>query len=151
TTNRTRLADYRAALSPKTGLILKVHPSNYRVVGFAESPAAKDLAALAARAEVPFLYDLGSGLLHPLQGVPVDEPAATTALAEGADLVSFSGDKLLGGRRVASRLRRTVVGRGPSRRPPGDSGGPAPAGTAAGVLPGGGGRAAVRPAHGGRG
>jgi len=109
TTNRTRLADYRAALSPKTGLILKVHPSNYRVVGFAESPAAKDLAALAARAEVPFLYDLGSGLLHPLQGVPLDEPAATTALAEGADLVSFSGDKLLGGPQAGILLGKPAL------------------------------------------
>jgi L-seryl-tRNA(Ser) seleniumtransferase len=106
TTNRTRLADYRNAMSPRTGLVLKVHPSNYRVIGFAETPPAKDLAALAAQAAVPFLYDLGSGLLHPLAGVPLDEPAATSALAEGAGLVSFSGDKLLGGPQAGMLLGR---------------------------------------------
>ncbi|MDP9342680.1 MAG: L-seryl-tRNA(Sec) selenium transferase [Actinomycetota bacterium] len=120
TTNRTRLADYRNALSPKTGLVLKVHPSNYRVIGFTQSPAAKDLAALAAGAQVPFLYDLGSGLLHPLAGVPLDEPPATSALAEGADLVCFSGDKLLGGPQagillgradLVERLRRHPIAR----------------------------------------
>jgi len=109
TTNRTRLADYRNALSPKTGLVLKVHPSNYRVIGFTQSPPARDLAALAARAQAPFLYDLGSGLLHPLAGVPLDEPAATTALAEGADLVSFSGDKLLGGPQAGILLGKAAL------------------------------------------
>jgi L-seryl-tRNA(Ser) seleniumtransferase len=97
TTNRTRLQDYRAALSDRTGLILKVHPSNYRVIGFTASPAAAKLAELAARASVPFVYDLGSGLLERYREVPQEEPAATEALREGADLVCFSGDKLLGG------------------------------------------------------
>jgi L-seryl-tRNA(Ser) seleniumtransferase len=64
TTNRTRVQDYRAALSSRTGLVLKVHPSNYRVVGFAQSPSLSSLAALARRAAVPLLYDLGSGLLE---------------------------------------------------------------------------------------
>jgi L-seryl-tRNA(Ser) seleniumtransferase len=109
TTNRTRLADYRNALSPRTGLVLKVHPSNYRVVGFAQSPPARDLAALAARAGVPLLYDLGSGLLRPLAGVPADEPPATSALAEGADLMCFSGDKLLGGPQAGIVLGRTAL------------------------------------------
>src|ERR671923_776590 len=97
TTNRTRLGDYRAALSERTGLILKVHPSNYRVVGFAETPTVSALAALARGAEVPLLFDTGSGLLEPVRAVPAEEPAATGALEDGADLVCFSGDKLLGG------------------------------------------------------
>jgi len=97
TTNRTRLQDYRAALADKRGVILKVHPSNYRVVGFTEAPTAADLAKLAQESGIPFLYDLGSGLLDRSNGVPADEPAATEALEDGADLVCFSGDKLLGG------------------------------------------------------
>jgi L-seryl-tRNA(Ser) seleniumtransferase len=107
TTNRTRVADFRAALTDKTGLILKVHPSNYRVVGFTTEPSAPELAALAARAGVPFAYDLGSGLLERVHGVPADEPTVTGALADGADLVVFSGDKLLGGPQAGIVLGRT--------------------------------------------
>ncbi len=97
TTNRTRLGDYRRALSQRTGLILKVHPSNYRVVGFAEAPSLRSLAELSQRAGVPLLYDIGSGLLRRQRGVPSEEPAAADVLKGGADLVCFSGDKLLGG------------------------------------------------------
>ena len=120
TTNRTRLTDYRAAMTERTGLILKVHPSNYRVVGFAESPPLSSLAALARRAEVPLLYDTGSGLLEPVRPVPGEEPAANHALADGADLVCFSGDKLLGGPQAGvvlgradliARLRRHPIAR----------------------------------------
>jgi L-seryl-tRNA(Ser) seleniumtransferase len=120
TTNRTRVADFRAALSPRTGLVLKVHPSNYRVVGFTDAAAARDLAALAARHGVPFVHDLGSGLLDRLPGVPRDEPAATEALSDGAGLVTFSGDKLLGGPQagivagrgdLVARLRRHPLAR----------------------------------------
>ena len=120
TTNRTRAADFRSALSDKTGLILKVHPSNYRVVGFTAEPSATELAALAAKAGIPFLYDLGSGLLGRYPGVPQEEPAANEALADGADLVVFSGDKLLGGpqagivlgrRELVERLRRHPIAR----------------------------------------
>jgi L-seryl-tRNA(Ser) seleniumtransferase len=120
TTNRTRAGDFRSALSDKTGLILKVHPSNYRIVGFTAEPSAAELAALAAKAGIPFLYDLGSGLLGRSPGVPQDEPAATEALADGADLVVFSGDKLLGGpqagivlgrRALVERLRRHPIAR----------------------------------------
>jgi L-seryl-tRNA(Ser) seleniumtransferase len=97
TTNRTRIGDYRAAIGERTGAILKVHPSNYRVVGFIATPAAADLAALAAKHSIPFLHDVGSGLLDRAHGMPADEPTVTDALAQGADLVMFSGDKLLGG------------------------------------------------------
>jgi L-seryl-tRNA(Ser) seleniumtransferase len=97
TTNRTRASDYRTALSPKTGLILKVHPSNYRVVGFTGVVALGELGEVARRAGVPLLYDLGSGLLDRYPEIPADEPAVIEALGGGADLVTFSGDKLLGG------------------------------------------------------
>ena len=107
TTNRTRLTDYRRALSQRTGLILRVHPSNYRVVGFSETPDLTALAGVAGKAGVPLLFDIGSGLLRPSRGVPPEEPAATEALAGGADLVSFSGDKLLGGPQAG-----ILVGRG---------------------------------------
>ena len=97
TTNRTRPADYRGALDGRTGAILKVHPSNYRVVGFTAEVGAKDLAAIATKASVPFVYDVGSGLLDRERGFPIDEPTVRGALDDGADLVTFSGDKLLGG------------------------------------------------------
>lgn len=97
TTNRTRGNDYRRAITSKTALILKVHPSNYRVVGFTNTVPLGDLSQIAAEAGVPLLYDVGSGLLDRYPEVPGEEPAVTEALAGGADLVSFSGDKLLGG------------------------------------------------------
>src|SRR2546428_5903956 len=90
TTNRTRLSDYRAALGPDTGLILKVHPSNFRIVGFTESPPPADLAALARSAGVAFVEDLGSGLLSPLPGLEGERTVAES-LATGVDLVTFSG------------------------------------------------------------
>ena len=93
TTNRTRTADYERALGPETAAILRVHQSNFRVVGFAELPPLAELAALAARAGLPLVDDLGSGALAPVG----DEPTAAASLAAGADLVCFSGDKLLGG------------------------------------------------------
>jgi L-seryl-tRNA(Ser) seleniumtransferase len=97
TTNRTRANDYRKALSHKTGLILKVHTSNYRVVGFTGSVEVAELADIARGANVPLLDDLGSGLLERYPELPADEPTASEALAQGADLICFSGDKLLGG------------------------------------------------------
>ncbi|SEH48372.1 L-seryl-tRNA(Sec) selenium transferase [Mycolicibacterium rutilum] len=92
TTNRTHLRDYADALGPDTGFILKVHPSNYTVGGFTSAVGVRDLAAL----EVPVVADIGSGLLTPHPLLP-DEPDATTMLRDGADLVTASGDKLLGG------------------------------------------------------
>ncbi len=120
TTNRTRLADYRTAIGDRTGAILKVHPSNYRVVGFTASVPTKDLAALAAKRGIPFLYDVGSGLLDAERGFPDEEPTVHEALAAGADLVTFSGDKLLGGPQagcvvgrahLVAKLRRHPIAR----------------------------------------
>jgi len=93
TTNRTRADDYARAIGEQTALLLRVHQSNFRVVGFAEQPSLKELAAVASRHALPLLDDLGSGALVPLD----DEPTARDTLAGGADLVCFSGDKLLGG------------------------------------------------------
>jgi L-seryl-tRNA(Ser) seleniumtransferase len=105
TTNRTHLEDYRRAVGPDTGAILRVHPSNYEVSGFAHRPSAREIAGVAAEHAVPFLHDIGSGLLQPHPAAP-GEPTATGALADGADLVVFSGDKLLGGPQAGA-----VVGR----------------------------------------
>jgi L-seryl-tRNA(Ser) seleniumtransferase len=93
TTNRTRAADYERAIGPDTALLLRVHQSNFRVVGFAEQPTLTELAAIARRHELPLVDDLGSGALVEVEG----EPTPAAALAAGADLVCFSGDKLLGG------------------------------------------------------
>jgi L-seryl-tRNA(Ser) seleniumtransferase len=93
TTNRTRATDYERAVGELTALLLRVHQSNFRVVGFAERPALHELAAVARRHALPVVDDLGSGALVDLG----DEPTARATLAAGADLVCFSGDKLLGG------------------------------------------------------
>jgi L-seryl-tRNA(Ser) seleniumtransferase len=98
TTNRTRLADYEQAAGDRTGLLLKVHTSNFKVVGFTEETSVRELAALAQRAGVPLLVDWGSGDLVDLAGLGIrDELPVDRLLDEGADLVTFSGDKLLGG------------------------------------------------------
>ncbi len=93
TTNRTRAADYENAIGEDTALILRVHQSNFRVVGFTELPALRKLAQVARSHELPLVDDLGSGVLVEL----ADEPSAKESLDAGADLVTFSGDKLLGG------------------------------------------------------
>jgi L-seryl-tRNA(Ser) seleniumtransferase len=94
TTNRTRAADYERTIGPETALILRVHQSNFRVVGFTEQPTVSELAQVAQSHKVPLVDDLGSGALSGGLG---DEPTARASLAAGADLVCFSGDKLLGG------------------------------------------------------
>jgi L-seryl-tRNA(Ser) seleniumtransferase len=92
TTNRTTIADYQAAVGDRTGFVLKVHPSNYRIEGFTASATVAELATLGA----PVVHDIGSGLLAPHPLIPA-EPDAATSLRDGANLVTASGDKLLGG------------------------------------------------------
>jgi L-seryl-tRNA(Ser) seleniumtransferase len=97
TTNRTHLQDYQRAINANTRLIMRVHPSNYRIVGFASSPERAELATLALEAGLPLYEDAGSGQLADLRkyGV-VDEPVVRDIVASGVDVISFSGDKLLG-------------------------------------------------------
>ncbi|MDX6334030.1 MAG: L-seryl-tRNA(Ser) seleniumtransferase [Streptosporangiaceae bacterium] len=118
TTNRTTVADYAAAIGPDTGFILKVHPSNFRVLGFTSEATIAELAAIRPAemtagtgvlgrepGPVPVVADIGSGLLAPEPVLP-DEPDAATALASGAALVTASGDKLLGGPQAGLLLGR---------------------------------------------
>ena len=93
TTNRTRAADYERAVGPETAVLLRVHQSNFRLVGFTELPSVGDLAKIAQRHGLPLVDDLGSGALARIE----DEPSVRESLEAGADLVCFSGDKLLGG------------------------------------------------------
>jgi len=116
TTNRTHLEDYRRAINANTRLLMRVHPSNYRIVGFASSPTRAELAELSRERELLLYEDAGSGLLEDVRkyGV-IDEPVVREIVEQGVDVVSFSGDKLLGsvqaglivGRQeIVSRLRK---------------------------------------------
>jgi L-seryl-tRNA(Ser) seleniumtransferase len=109
TTNRTRVADYRAAISSKTALLLRVHPSNFRIEGFTERPSLIDLVAAAREANIAVVEDLGSGSLA--DAVP-SEPSVQSSIEAGVDLVCFSGDKLLGGPQAGIVIgRRSLVQR----------------------------------------
>jgi L-seryl-tRNA(Ser) seleniumtransferase len=118
TTNRTRIEDYRDAITERTRLLLRVHPSNFRITGFTARPELRELAALGRERGIPVYEDLGSGCVVDLRAFGVDEPLVSESLATGVDLVSFSGDKLLGGPQagiltgkseIVARLRRNPL------------------------------------------
>ncbi len=118
TTNRTRLGDYERAISERTHLLLRVHPSNFRIVGFTERPSLEELVELGRRRGLPVFEDLGSGCLVDLSAYGLDEPVGRASLAAGASVVSFSGDKLLGGpqagiitgkKELVERIRRNPL------------------------------------------
>ena len=98
TTNKTRLSDYERAIDVETAALLKVHTSNYRIVGFTESVSIADLVAIGCPHELPVIHDIGSGAMSSLESLALEtEPMVSDSIAAGADLVLFSGDKLLGG------------------------------------------------------
>lgn len=97
TTNKTRAADYRKAITENTAAIIKVHTSNYKIIGFTEEATLGELRTLCDEADLPLIYDMGSGLMLDLHEYGVDEPNVKDAIKSGADIVLFSGDKLLGG------------------------------------------------------
>jgi len=118
TTNRTHMEDYRSAITERTRLLLRVHPSNFRITGFTERPPLAALVALGREAGLPVYEDLGSGCVFDLKPSGIDEPLVAESLDAGADLVSFSGDKLLGGPQagilagkpaLVTRLRRNPL------------------------------------------
>ncbi|MGO9010623.1 MAG: L-seryl-tRNA(Sec) selenium transferase [Bryobacteraceae bacterium] len=118
TTNRTRIKDYREALGERTRLLLRVHPSNFRIQGFTARPELSELVALGRERGLPVFEDLGSGCIVDLRPFGIDEPLVSASLEAGVDLVSFSGDKLLGGPQagilagkpeLVARLRRNPL------------------------------------------
>jgi L-seryl-tRNA(Ser) seleniumtransferase len=113
TTNRTRIDDFRRALGADSALLLRVHPSNFRLVGFHERPSREEMAGLAREANLPFVEDVGSGALVPTEDFGLEhEPTVSESLTGGADLVTFSGDKLLGGPQAGLIVGRSAwIGR----------------------------------------
>jgi L-seryl-tRNA(Ser) seleniumtransferase len=98
TTNKTRLSDYRKAIQDNTGMILSVHPSNYRIIGFTERPSLSELALLGRERQIPVVEDEGSGIFLDLESFGISgEPRIQHSLEDGVDLICFSGDKILGG------------------------------------------------------
>jgi len=117
-TNRTHIDDYRLAINDRTRLLLRVHPSNFRIEGFTARPSLEELTALGREQRIPVYEDLGSGCVTDLRASGIDEPLVSASLKAGAGLVSFSGDKLLGGPQagilagrpeIVSRLRRNPM------------------------------------------
>ncbi|HEY1925806.1 MAG TPA: L-seryl-tRNA(Sec) selenium transferase [Candidatus Acidoferrum sp.] len=115
TTNRTRIADYENAVNEKTRVLLRVHPSNFQITGFTDKPSLAELSALSARTNLPLVEDLGSGCLVDLTSAGITEPLVRHSVEAGADIVMFSGDKLLGGpqagiiagkKEIVTRIRR---------------------------------------------
>jgi L-seryl-tRNA(Ser) seleniumtransferase len=110
TTNRTSLDDYRRAINERTRLIMKVHPSNYRIIGFTATPELSKLASLAHDAGVPLYEDAGSGVLSNLADYGIsDEPIISESVGDGADVISFSGDKLLGATQAGLIVGRSEI------------------------------------------
>jgi L-seryl-tRNA(Ser) seleniumtransferase len=96
-TNRTRIKDYESAINEHTRLLLRVHPSNFRIIGFTERPSLEEFVDLGRRRTIPTFEDLGSGCLVPIQALEGSEPVVSESIRAGVDIVSFSGDKLMGG------------------------------------------------------
>jgi L-seryl-tRNA(Ser) seleniumtransferase len=118
TTNRTHIDDYRSAIDERTRLLLRVHPSNFRIQGFTSRPELRELVSLGRERGIPVYEDLGSGCIVDLRPFGIEEPLVADSLAAGVDLVSFSGDKLLGGPQagilagkpeLVARLRRNPM------------------------------------------
>jgi L-seryl-tRNA(Ser) seleniumtransferase len=118
TTNRTRIRDYERAITKSTRLLLRVHPSNFRMTGFTERPSLEELVALGRRSKIPIFEDLGSGCLADLSAHGISEPVVAASCAAGVSVVSFSGDKLLGGpqagiiagkKQIIERIRRNPL------------------------------------------
>jgi L-seryl-tRNA(Ser) seleniumtransferase len=97
TTNRTRLSDYENAITEKTRLLLRVHRSNFAIIGFTEQPSLEELSALGRKHNIPVMEDLGGGAMIPLRALGVNESGVMDSLRAGADLITYSGDKMLGG------------------------------------------------------
>jgi L-seryl-tRNA(Ser) seleniumtransferase len=97
TTNRTRIQDYADAINDKTRLLLRVHRSNFAIIGFTEQPPLEELAALGGERKIPVMEDLGGGAMMPLRTLGVNESGVAESLRAGVDLVTYSGDKMLGG------------------------------------------------------
>ena len=109
-TNRTRLSDYKKAINENTRLIMRVHPSNYRIIGFTAAPALSELASLAHESGLPLYEDAGSGVLNDLSAYGLnDEPIISESIIAGADVVSFSGDKLLGATQAGLIVGRSEI------------------------------------------